>query len=212
MECKRDKGFTLVELLISMTILATVVSLVFSAFRVSVRAWEKGERHIDVHQRMRIVLKLIKRQLTSIYTLPLVNQGNKPFILVGNNKQLTFLSRMPLVPHNRFGIIMVHYRVTSSSNAQNRLDLYEYNGILSNEDIPDPSVDPSGGYLLLTEMTDISFEYLREKSVEQGLVWEPEWNSQEEKGYPQAVKIRVRQNDFTFPLHVISQIQKQFIP
>jgi len=44
-------GFTLLELLISMTILAMIVVIIFGAFRVGIRAWEKGEKDLGVRQR-----------------------------------------------------------------------------------------------------------------------------------------------------------------
>ena len=60
-----SRGFTLLELLISLTIVALIVVIIFGALRIGIRAWEKGEKDVDVRQRQRIVLDLIKRQLAS---------------------------------------------------------------------------------------------------------------------------------------------------
>jgi len=51
MTYRGNRGFTLLELLISLTILSLVTVLIFGAFRMGIRAWEKGERNIDGRQR-----------------------------------------------------------------------------------------------------------------------------------------------------------------
>ena len=60
-----NKGFTLLELLISLTILGVIVVIIFGAFRIGIRAWEKGEKDVESRQRQRIVLDLSKQQLAS---------------------------------------------------------------------------------------------------------------------------------------------------
>ena len=92
-----SSGFTLLELLISLTILAVIVVIVFGALRVGVRAWEKGEKDIDARQRHRIVLDLFKRQLTSISLKKVRNAGKQPFLLKGDNTFLEFISNVSLV-------------------------------------------------------------------------------------------------------------------
>ena len=62
-----SKGFTLLELLISLTIIGLILVIIFGALRIGVRAWEKGERDVESHQRRRVVLGLVKRQFASTY-------------------------------------------------------------------------------------------------------------------------------------------------
>ncbi|HEX7533874.1 MAG TPA: prepilin-type N-terminal cleavage/methylation domain-containing protein [Syntrophales bacterium] len=38
-----NRGFTLLELLIALTITAMIVAIIFGALRIGIRAWEKGE-------------------------------------------------------------------------------------------------------------------------------------------------------------------------
>ncbi|HNT58060.1 MAG TPA: prepilin-type N-terminal cleavage/methylation domain-containing protein, partial [Syntrophales bacterium] len=60
-----NRGFTLLELLISLTLLSVIAVLVFGALRLGVRAWEKGEATIETRQRERIVMDLLQRQMAS---------------------------------------------------------------------------------------------------------------------------------------------------
>ena len=60
-----SSGFTLLELILSLTILSVVLLLIFGALRVGTRAWEKGEKDVEIQQRRRAVLDLIQKQIAS---------------------------------------------------------------------------------------------------------------------------------------------------
>ena len=44
------RGFTLLELVLAIAILAMVVGVIFGAFRAGISAWQGGERDIVFHQ------------------------------------------------------------------------------------------------------------------------------------------------------------------
>ncbi len=59
----RQAGFTLLELLISMTLLALLFVLLFGGLRFGLRAWEHGERASDATDDLRLVQALIRREI-----------------------------------------------------------------------------------------------------------------------------------------------------
>lgn len=67
------------ELLISLTIISVIVVIISGALRIGVRAWEKGEQDIETRQRYRIVLDLMKRQLTSICLRKMTDKSRQSF-------------------------------------------------------------------------------------------------------------------------------------
>ena len=106
-----QRGFTLLELLISLTIMSVIVVIIFGALRIGIRAWEKGEKDLDIRQRQRIVLDLVKRQLASICGGDVWGRDQQLASLKGDNKSLEFVSQIPLAPGNRFGMVYVKYVV-----------------------------------------------------------------------------------------------------
>lgn len=62
-----SQGFTLMEVVIAISILAMVVTVVFSSFRVGLGAWRKGERDIEFYESMRAVCELLHREISSTY-------------------------------------------------------------------------------------------------------------------------------------------------
>ena len=63
--CKRcgQFGFTLMEVLLSLSILSIILVVILGALRIGVRAWEKGENVLSVQQRARTILDQLSRQL-----------------------------------------------------------------------------------------------------------------------------------------------------
>ena len=47
------RGFTLLEVILAVSILAVIVVLATAALRIGLRAWESGQRHADLQQESR---------------------------------------------------------------------------------------------------------------------------------------------------------------
>ncbi len=203
----RNKGFTLIELLISLTILAVIVVIIFGALRISVRAWEKGEKDVETHQRCRIVLNLIKRQLASV-CLRKVNTGTKQtFSFKGDNKSLEFLSYMSLSPTNTHGIVFVKYVVESEQEDREQLVFFENNVVLLDKDISTDDLNEDDFYMLIPEVHSVEFEYLKGQTEEKDFEWQQSWDPENNKGYPLAIKIILKTDAETSPINVIARIE-----
>ena len=199
----QHQAFTLLELLISLTIIAVIVVLMSGAFRVGIRAWEKGEQNIEANQRHRIVLDLMKRQIASA-CLQDMKIGGKAFFLKGDDKSITFLSRKPLIPGNTFGVVYVRYAAVPGEDEGERLMLYEKNLVLLDKafDADNPNEDEF--HELLPGIHSILFEYL--KKGDETVEWQPSWDLEDDKGFPLAIRISLRKDSESAPVLVIARI------
>ena len=50
---RRRNGFTLIEVLIALSIVAALLTIAFAGLRVAMNAWTKGEDRAEVHQHLR---------------------------------------------------------------------------------------------------------------------------------------------------------------
>jgi general secretion pathway protein J len=198
-----SRGFTLLELLISMTILALITLLVFGAFRMGIRAWERGERNIDAYQRERIVLDLISRQIASIPVDTVKEE--KALVLKGDNKSLGFVSNIHLVPSNKFGMVYVKYRVEEAEGGGEILSLNERNVVMMMG--KDPGADDSDDlYMELLRGAGMVFEYLKKGTDEDASQWQETWDPEVETGFPVAVRVTLTRGDDGVPIGVIARV------
>ncbi len=60
-------GFTLIELIIAITIVSMIMAIILSGMRLSIRAWEVGEERVEVYQTGRVILERISQEIKSMY-------------------------------------------------------------------------------------------------------------------------------------------------
>ncbi len=79
-------GFTLLELLISMTILALIFMAILGAIRVGSKSWEGGELRAEENQRTRTLFDTLARELTMLYPLRIQAQDLDKDVIVFRGK------------------------------------------------------------------------------------------------------------------------------
>ncbi len=203
----KSKGFTLLELLISLTILSVIVVIISASLRVGIRAWEKGEQNVEARQRQRIVLDMMRRQMASLRLKGFTHNEKEIVSLKGDEKSLTFLSQRAMIPDNTFGPVYVKYAVNQGENDTEHLMLYEKNIVLLDKDADIEHPSDKEFYELIPEARNISFEYLKKK--EEGLEWQPAWDPAADGGVPMAVRIVFQKNEDAAPVRVIARIEQE---
>ena len=198
-------GFTLVELLISLTILSIILVIVLGAFRVGVRAWEKGEQDIDSNQRSRIVLDLVKQQLSSI-VLKKITVNTQSFFLKGDAKSLEFVSMLSLDPGNEFGSVYVKYVVKEKEDQKESLAFYERNIVFMDKEFNPENLDDNDFHELISDAREVSFKYLKQPEEEKAYEWQETWDPEKDSGMPPAVKMILKKEEETAPITVIVRI------
>jgi len=199
-----SKGFTLLELMIAITITAVMVVIIFGALRIGIRAWEKGEKDVDIRQKQRIVLDLIKRQITST-CMSNWEKGRAKISVKGDHKSIVFASHAPMKPGNPSGLFYVQYAVKQDKNSDTEcLRYYERN--ITAPDIKITADQPDEGDFseLLCGMKSILFEYLKDRPGEEMSLWQKSWDPAVDQGSPRAVRITLQENDEKIPIYVIA--------
>jgi len=199
-------GFTLLELMISLTIVGLILVLIFGSLRIGARAWEKGEKDVEIHQRQRVVLENIKRQIASIFVRKVTGDDKQPFFLKGDGETMEFISRVSMLPANQMGLVYVKYVVEAGDGSgKTRLLFSEKNVVIIEKVMEDQ--DEEDFHELIPGAQNIQFEYLGGGTEEdEEPVWQETWDPETDKGAPLAVKITLEGDSYTAPIHVIARI------
>ena len=176
------RGFTLIELMLAITMFAMVVGVVFSAFRVGISAWQGGERDIVFHQSMRATAELLFREISGTHPYKItpgtmdVHRDFSAFF--GSPDSLLFVSNATL--QNRIGgVSLIEFWVDDDQG----LMLGEAPALFrSYEEMRDMNLRDDA-QVLSSWVKKIAFRYFQLAGIDDEGVWQEQWdplNSQDQ--------------------------------
>lgn len=169
------------EVVIALTIVATLLVIMFSGLRVGVLAWEKGDERALTLERARSISKVVTRALAAAYPYQAsATRGERARLLFeGEPGRVAFVTAAP--PFPSAGPV-AFTAVTLAQATIPAPGLAVTQKILPNE----TPFDANGKPLLVDGgVAGIGFRYLSESTGE----WAPRWDAQREKALPLAIEV-----------------------
>lgn len=186
-------GFTLIEVVITLTILGFICLIIFGAFRLGLSAWERGESVKDEYQKARIVSQLITQQVKSAVPYKIKPQKAEGDYLAfeGDARSLRFVSSLPVRGRQPEGLVYARYEFKEEGSEGGRLILYEEKAL--NKDFFADEPKEELAVSLLEGVSSVRFEYFREEDPlnNQQEEWVEEWKAKDEKRLPKALKMTI---------------------
>jgi prepilin-type N-terminal cleavage/methylation domain-containing protein len=141
-------GFSLLELMVAVTITALLSTAVIASFRMGIGSWRRGEDFLDRSQRLSVASELIQKQIGSanplfpVGALNVVSGPNKPRVqeaqdapaFVGGSRDLVFVTNYPLASRPEGGMQVIHYTIGAEGDPTGRP------GLISSQDVSPSSV------------------------------------------------------------------------
>ena len=178
---RRERGFTLIELVLALSILAIMVTILFGGFRVGLRAWQRGEARAETLQHARSMTRFVEGALEGIspYQARLDKDGPVLIAFKGESERISFVTVSPPVP---FQVPIAFTAITMSIAEGSEPGLAVREKAMPNYD-PFEQVAPS---LVDPTITAVRFRYLRPGD---GASWEDSWDAADERMLPRAVEV-----------------------
>ncbi len=177
---RRDNqdGFTLLELIVSMTILSLVTVLIGSGFRLALDSWEKGEAETAWTQRLRVLSMLMSQQLKSAYPYKIntEDEDENEKIVLFDGKQDSIMFVTTLADSVYGGFKWVKYSFKDETLIYNE-------GILPDKEVDEK--ETGDGEIIDTDLDEVNFEYFSSDDSE----WKESWDTKER--LPGAVRIKI---------------------
>ncbi len=181
MLCKQ-RGFTLLEVLLAMSLLSIMMVLLFASLSTSARSWNLGEQKIAQVNEKAVTYGFLKRYLGNARPLWGRDDGQRVFMFQGQRQAVKFVSDMPL---------------SSAYKGLQQFELYldKYNGSqrlmvsvnpFSFQENSETEAQPQ---ILLVQITSFKMHYFDAEVQE----WAQQW--QDKETLPALVKVSIELAD-----------------
>lgn len=224
-----QKGFTLLELLISMTLMALLMGGLLVGLRVGARAWQQGEARLrEVHKEEERAA-FMAQQVSSLVPYEVGSTDpdlpGRVTIFQAHASRLRFVSTYGSRFRNRSGLVLVDYAIVGNSPGKLAIALRETpvgdDGTLFQRLVERVARDPETGksiiiyrpfslqgndLRLITGLRMARFEYFDPHPEDSGPRWLWQWEGKPKAPYPTAIRLRWQregqtgQEQETFPI------------
>jgi type II secretory pathway component PulJ len=174
------QGFTLVEVILAVSTLAVVVLLATAALRVGLRAWEAGQRRVDLQQESRALVELVSEALAGAhpYRGRLGQNPERVVLFEGEAEEVRFVTSAPTLvldaPAAPFHAVVLGRKEPEALRLVERL-------------VPtDEPFAPGSERVLSRSVTRFKLAYRDETGA-----WQERWDGREAAGLPTAVRFEL---------------------
>ena len=173
-------GFTLIEVVVAITLLSLICLALFSAIHLSTRAWERSAAPLETALETQAIAGLMRRQLAQTHAIFAQDGGDTVAAFYGDARTMRFIS--PLPSHRGVGGL---YAIEFSINARDEL-LLSYEIYRPQKHLPLEAVEFANVEVLAEGLGEVGFEYAT--GLQAG---ETEWMAQFTNGerFPAAVRL-----------------------
>jgi general secretion pathway protein J len=179
---RTDTGFTLVEVMVALAIMAIIVTVAFSGLTIGMNSWERGSRAIDDLDRRATIERLLKRQLALALPMEFNFGEQKAVLFRGSSNRLEFVSDYSLAD-GPAAFRKIDYEIQEGRFLYGEKALFDYTPT-ENEDPPTQVV---------AEFRQCFFRFMG-RDEQNAAVWLDEWKIG--MGVPIAVFARIDNNEF----------------
>ncbi len=217
---RRAGGFTLLELMLALTILGLMSAVVYSSFRLSLKSYSRSQERLEEEARKRVLGDLIKRQIGSLFPVRPTGSflepepegaqaGRSPRALsqfplfYGSPESVTFVTVAPLMLQRNPGLTVVRYGLSEDEWGGLYLGAMEtryqgFDSFLTMVEVPRGKPLP-----LVEPVADLQFEYYGYDAEAQDYQWLDVWDGERMQSVPEAIRIHYDGQHLVVPSNAV---------
>jgi general secretion pathway protein J len=199
----KEQGFTLLELMISITMIVVILLIVGAAMRLGLRSVDSGEKRIASLERFRTSMNIVEAQIQSELPIQIQKPDGKNAVFQGDSESMQFPSNFSLWGNQR-GYVTVSYKV--AADQWGKQDLFVEESAIG--------VTDKGEVKLFEFFDRIYFDYFYKEPKEEKGSWIEQWTNTD--SVPDKIRLHLvngdREMSFIIPVKVRDVISKPAAP
>jgi general secretion pathway protein J len=186
---RQTQGFSLLELLIAMTIMGFILTLLFSGFRLASTSWDSAERHMDDNAQLQIGQSFLRNMLTQAYPHFWSKLPDRRVAFIGTPNSMHFIAELP--SHlSKGGFQQIFLNATQN---EEKIELVFRRSDLKSSDTAFSQGEDDSARVVIGNAKEIVFSYFGPESIdtipEGPSRWSGEWNHP--KQLPKLIRIHI---------------------
>jgi general secretion pathway protein J len=186
-----ERGFTLLELLVAITLLGILMAALLGGLRLGARVWETGEERLDAVARVQVVQDFLRQRLTEALPFEvavLAESGRSQFAFDGATDEMRFAGNLP--EQLGAGVFLMQLTLAAGGADGRRRDLVLRWQPLELEDVPVEDPPEPEERILLAGVEGLELAYFGTLDPREAPDWWPQW-SNEQGAFPGLIRIQV---------------------
>lgn len=183
-----QNGFTLMEVLLGMSLLSVMMVMLFGSLRVCVQNWDAGEAKFDKVSRAAIIRNFFTSHLQNVLPLTDLSSPQIPFSFQGEANSLQFVSSMP-ASAGRLGVQLFSVTMAGKQDGEVKVSMRPFFGSAEGSEWKLEEV------VILKHVKKLSFGYFGgdPNNPTEAPTWSDTWLEQQQT--PILVKVAIEMND-----------------
>jgi general secretion pathway protein J len=191
---RRTQGFTLLELLIGMTLVGFILTLLFAGLSLGLRSWEAGEQRMVTSSRQAIIVDFIRRTLEQTYPLFWRVDNEEQLAFAGETESLRIVGPMPR-HEGASGNYLIALELADGEDGRDLVMRWQMS------DSREPgfeSLEEAKPKVLVKAIRELAFSYFGTENEADEPTWHDQWLHQ--KAPPELIRLKITlENGETWP-------------
>jgi general secretion pathway protein J len=172
---RREDGFTLVEMLVSLTLLAIIGMVMLLGYETIASSWRRADARADMARSLARAEALLDRLLSRAYPAVTGDPGAQHVDFTGSAGRIEFLAPLP----QRFGAAAIaRYRLAATADGALRLSV-----------VPDLDGAAAEQTTILDGLASVAIDYFGANPTNATPRWQSDWTSR--KTLPELIRLRL---------------------
>lgn len=185
MSARRARGFTLLETVVALTLLAVMLGMLFAGLRTGVRAWDAGTERGDRSDRLLLTYSFVRKELSAAFPWRFKDPLAVRLAFTGEPGRVRFVSMRPAeLGGGGLAFVAFEYEAARGADSAGRLVMRRAPALADAKDFE--TVEAAEAFPLAEGVTDLRFEYYGAENDTAKPAWSDKWE------FPQRLPTHVR--------------------